>query len=204
MSEELLAGEWNSRRYMPHFDGENLIQHITFHLADSMSAKALQAVDQIIATVPEDQRARERRTRIEALVDSGFGSCILREPDVARMVQDSLLHFDGARYRVMEWVIMPNHVHLLVQPMRPWKVGSIVASWKKWTARKICDHLGANRIDNGPIWHREYWDRYIRDEKHLASAVEYIHYNPVKARLAGKPELWPWGSAALRSRGESN
>ena len=68
-------------------------------------------------------------------------------------------------------------------PIAGWTVAKIVASWKKFTARKICD----DRRDSGedglrdPVWHREYWDRYIRDQRHFEQAVEYIHLNPVKA-----------------------
>jgi putative transposase len=49
------------------------------------------------------------------------------------------------------------------------------------------------------VWHREYWDRYIRDENHLQQAVKYIDENPVKAGLAAKPEDWLWGSAFAKN-----
>ena len=54
-----------------------------------------------------------------------------------------------------------------------------------------------NGDPNGaPVWHREYWDRYMRNENHLAQAIDYIHKNPVKARLVNSPEEWLWSSAA--------
>jgi len=55
------------------------------------------------------------------------------------MVQGSLLAFDSQRYRLLAWVVMPNRVHVLFQPINGWTVAKIVASWKKFTARKICD-----------------------------------------------------------------
>jgi len=112
------------------------------------------------------------------------------------MVQASLLTFNSQRYRLLAWVVMPNHVHVLFQPLNGWTVAKIVAAWKKFTARKICDDLrDSGKGPSAPIWHREYWDRYIRDQTHLAQVIEYIHLNPVKAGLVATPDHWPWSSA---------
>src|SRR5258708_39048913 len=77
-------------------------------------------------------------------MDAGNGSYVLREPPIAELVQGSLLCFDGERYRLLAWVVMPNHVHVLFQPISGWTVGKIAASWKKFTARGICDWRRAN------------------------------------------------------------
>ena len=112
------------------------------------------------------------------------------------MLQDSLLTFDSVRYWLLAWVVMPNHVHVLFEPMEGWTVAKIVAGWKKFTARKILDQGRAGDEDvDEPVWHREYWDRYIRDERHFRQVVEYIHLNPVKAGLVRRAELWGWSSA---------
>jgi REP element-mobilizing transposase RayT len=80
--------------------------------------------------------------------------------------------------------------------MNGWTAAKIVASWKKFTANKICDHrLRTGEGPRPPIWHREYWDRYIRNQDHLQQAIDYIHLNPVKAGIAATPEAWPWSSA---------
>ncbi len=154
----------------------------------------------------------ERRRRVEEWIDAGHGSCVLREPGIAAMVQESFLTFDSKRYRLLAWVVMPNHVHVLFQPMAGWTVAKIVASWKKFTARKICDawrESGEGPVEHGlsgrqsgdwrsqGVWHREYWDRYIRDERHFLRAIEYIHLNPVKAGLVEAAENWKWSSAYL-------
>jgi len=65
------------------------------------------------------------------------------------MVQESLLTFDSQRYRLLAWVVMPNHVHVLFQPMNGWTVAKIVAAWKKFTARKICDDRRDSCEDSG-------------------------------------------------------
>jgi putative transposase len=141
---------------------------------------------------PEGKRDAARRKRIEAWANAGHGSCILREPHIAGIVQSAFLLFDGNRYRLIAWVVMPNHVHVLIQPIAPWTVARIVASWKTFTGRKFCK-IGA--VSSALVWHREYWDRYIRNQEHLAQAIEYIHKNPVKAGLVKKAERWPWSSA---------
>jgi len=82
--------------------------------------------------------------------------------------------------------------------MNGWSVAKIVASWKKFTARRIRDYLrDANReIGASRIWHREYWDRAIRNDRHFQQAKEYIRLNPVKAGLVSSEEDWPWSSAS--------
>lgn len=85
-------------------------------------------------------------------------------------------------------------------------MAKIVASWKKFTGRKIKDWIRANQeicvpgsavLPNceGPVWHHEYWDRYIRNEKHFHAALDYIHQNPVKSGLCVEPSNWKWSSA---------
>jgi REP element-mobilizing transposase RayT len=187
---------WHSRGYLPHFESPEATQHVTFHLADSLPKTVLLRLEAELKTFPEEKRDAERRKRIEAWIDAGHGSCILRNATIAGMVQQSLLRFDAHRYRLLAWVVMPNHIHVLFQPMNGWTAAKIVASWKKFTANKICDHRF--RTGEGPappVWHREYWDRYIRNQDHFQQAIDYIHANPVKAGIAATPEAWPWSSA---------
>lgn len=186
---------WHSRGYLPHLENRGT-QHVTFHLADSLPQYTLQQIEWELKSLRAEKRDVERRKRIEAWVDTGLGSCVLREPSIADMVQQSLLMFDARRYRLLEWVVMPNHVHVLFEPIRGWTVAKIVASWKKFTARKICeDQRDRGQTLIAPVWHREYWDRFIRDQKHLRQTIEYIHMNPVKAGLIANPEGWLWSSA---------
>ena len=80
-----------------------------------------------------------------------------------------------------------------------------MAAWKKFTARKICDDL-RDRMEGplAPVWHREYWDRFIRDQRHFEQTVEYIHLNPVKAGLVITAEKWRWSSACSGNAGIPN
>ncbi len=230
--------EWHSRGYLPHYDAAKKIQHVTLHLADSLPHNVIIRLRKEVESLPAEKQQAACRKRVEDWMDAGHGCCILREPKVAGIVQSALLFFDGKRYRVMEWVIMPNHVHVLFQPLPGHTTSGIVASWKKFTARRIREwagradreigdpgNKGADReigdpggspgnatlpsgasgfssislsksICHQPVWHREYWDRFIRNEEHLENARDYIRNNPVKAGLVQNSAEWPWSSAA--------
>ena len=191
------GGGWHSRGYLPHFDGAETVQHVTFHLADSLPKEVVDRLDEEIESLPVEKQDVARRKRVDTWIDAGHGSCVLQNPGIAEMVQTTLLYFDAQRYRLLAWVVMPNHVHVLFQPLNGWSVAKIVASWKKFTARKISDSFKSETgvsVEVSQVWHREYWDRYIRDKSHFYQAMEYIHQNPVKAGLVDMPEGWPWSS----------
>ncbi|MBU1023875.1 transposase, partial [bacterium] len=95
------------------------------------------------------------------------------------------------RYFLLAWVIMPNHVHVLVQIIDGYLLSDLLHSWKRYTAKMINRMLGRK----GRLWQREYWDRYIRNENHLNNAINYIHMNPVKAGFVNSPEEWQFSSA---------
>ena len=200
------ASKWHSRGYLPHFESADAVQHVTYRLADSLSADALARLEHELRAVPQGRRDVERRKQIEAWMDAGHGCCILREPVVAEMVQASFLHFDGERYRLFAWVVMPNHVHVLFESLAGWTVAKVVASWKSFTGRRIAAYMdqagwegrARARRSRGErrVWQREYWDRFMRNEQHFRTAVAYIHDNPVKAGLVEKAEDWPWSSAS--------
>jgi putative DNA methylase len=141
-----------------------------------------------------DLTDKELRQRIARYEDAGHGACVLRDPTCTQIVQDALLHFDGERYRLLEWCVTPNHVHLLVHCRKGTRLGDMVKSWKIHSARLINRRLGRE----GSLWAVNDHDRYIRDLDHLAIARCYIRRNPVKAGLCCKPEDWPWSSAGWR------
>ena len=135
------------------------------------------------------------QVQVEKYLDAGHGSCCLREPHIAAMVQNALLHFDGQRYDLMAWVIMPNHVHTLFRVHEGYMLPGILHSWKSFTAHRIRKfHSYRKRF-----WQAEYFDRFIRNEKHFYAAMNYIHQNPVKAGLCMSPEEWLFSSACYRS-----
>ncbi len=185
---------WRSRGYLPHFDRPGLMQMVTFRLADALpSDKLLDLRDNPMK--PLDARGRQR---VEDLMDSGHGACHLRDPRIAQSVEDNLLHFDGIRYHLLAWVVMPNHVHVMIEVLSGSSLSQIVQSWKSYTSKEANCLLGRS----GRFWQPEYFDRAIRDVRHFNAAMTYIHENPVKAGLVQRPEDWPYSSAG-RYCGES-
>ncbi len=182
---------WHSRGYLPHYEGGEIPQSITFRLHDSLPQALLDQWRDELARLPEDKRQNERRKRIDVALDAGYGECWLRDPRIGQLVEDALLHFDGQRYRLHAWVVMPNHVHALVTPLPENSLSSILHSWKSFTAKEANRGLGRS----GAFWLEEYFDRAIRDENHFNNVVKYIENNPVKAGLCEKPADWLWGSA---------
>lgn len=136
---------------------------------------------------------KELHRRIAAYEDAGAGDCWLKRPPVASLMVDALTHFDGQRYNLLAWCVMPNHVHVLTQSLPGHAVGDVVHSWKRFSAREANRQL--NRVGQ-PFWALDYYDRCIRDQAHFERARNYIHRNPVKAGLCATPEQWPWSSAA--------
>ena len=127
--------EWYSRGYLPHCDRIGLLQSITFRLADSLPQDVLKRLELEIAYVAKERRELHRRKLIEKYMDSGMGCCALKHPVVADMVQSAFLSFDGVKYRLIAWCIMPNHVHVLIEPLI--EVRKIVQSWKSFTGRWV-------------------------------------------------------------------
>lgn len=119
--------EWYSRGYLPHCDRTGLIQSITFRLADSLPQDVLKRLELEVACKKEGQRELYRRKTIEKYIDSGMGCCALQHSAVADIVQNTFFAFDGVKYRLIAWCIMPNHVHVLIEPLI--EVGKIVQSW---------------------------------------------------------------------------
>ena len=182
---------WHSRGYLPHFDGGEIAQTVTFRLFDSMPQAMLEQWRAELQSLPSEEFDREWRKRIDAYLDRGYGNCYLREDRLAEIVQQALRRFDGERYALHAWVVMPNHVHVLFTPKPGWEMSQITHSWKSFTASACNKALQRN----GEFWQREPFDRFIRNDKHYASAVSYIENNPVKAGLCEKPEDWRWSSA---------
>ncbi len=195
LQEELREAGWHNRGYLPHFDGGEITQTINLRLSDSLPKAILKKWERELAESPSAGVEAVLRRRIEHYLDQGYGSCCLKDDRVAAIVQESLLHFDDQRYRLWAWVLMPNHVHILMTPHRSWSLSAIMKSLKSYTSHEANKILGRS----GQFWMEDYFDRYIRDKKHFASAIAYIENNPVKARLCRRPEDWPFSSAWFRA-----
>ena len=181
-----------SRGYLPHTEAVEKPQMITYRLHDSLPSQVLAQYEDELKHLKSGQRERERRQLIEEYLDQGAGSCVLNNEAIAQTVQQNLLHFDGIRYKLHAWVIMPNHVHVLVTPVEVVLLSNIIHSWKSYTAKKANEILGCR----AEFWQREYFDRSIRNQSHFCDVVSYIHNNPVKSGLCKSPSDWLFSSAS--------
>jgi len=182
---------WHEAGRLPHRDGPGLTQFLTFRLAGSFPREVRSEWEHLL-DIEDD---RERRIELEAYLDRGRGECYLRCPDIASLVETALTHFHEEHYHLLAWVIMSNHVHVLL------KVGTvpmseIVESWKKHTANKANRQLKRR----GAFWSPGYFDTFMRDAAHECRTVRYIESNPTKAGLVIDPADWPWSSARFRDR----
>ncbi|MDX9688204.1 REP-associated tyrosine transposase [Halopseudomonas formosensis] len=186
---------WYQARKLPHYDAPHVLQFITFRLADALPITKLRQIEAELRMLPAAEQEIQRRRKVEYWLDQGLGCCALARPELARVFRQGLLLHHGRRYRLMAWCIMPNHVHVLIECR--YSLARIVQSWKSYSARWAVEHnerLGLG-LQGGRVWMRGYWDRYIRDERHLTAAVHYIHSNPVTAGLVKRAEDWQWSSA---------
>ncbi|MBL1256533.1 transposase [Methylocystis sp. Sn-Cys] len=135
----------------------------------------------------------DRRREIDAALDRCDGPRPLADPQAAKTVQNAILHFDGDRYRLLAWCVMPNHVHVVVEAFAGFPLGGLVRSWKAFSAAQINRALARR----GAFWAPDYFDRYVRDETDLAATIDYVENNPVVAGLASTPGDWPWSSASV-------
>jgi REP element-mobilizing transposase RayT len=182
---------WYSSKYLPHFDSPGVQQYITYRLADSLPMERRGEW----AAILEVEDELERQRKLEHYLDLGHGACHLRDGRVAQVVQDNLWHHDGVQYRLLAWVVMPNHVHALIELWQT-PLGKILQSWKSYTSKAANKILGCE----GKFWQDDFFDRYIRDEEHYRRVVRYIENNPIKAGLVRFAAEWPWSSARFRNQ----
>ena len=165
---------WRSRGYIPHCDGAQMVQHVVFGLADAL---------------PDDAALDN-----DSALDACAGACVLRDPTPARIAEATLLHDDGERYRLFAWCVMPNHVHVLFEQRAGHRLSDVVQAWKSVSAHRINKALDLQ----GPLWRREYFDRFMRDGDHFATTKRYVEMNPVAAGLCERAEDWAFSSAGWK------
>ena len=189
-------------RRLPHWSQPGAIAFITWRTFDSMPRAILDQWHGERARLlreceidPDDPEWRRQLNREKPEVgrsildrlwnrwqldlDAGHGACALRRADLARIVADSLLHFDGVRYLMLDFVVMPNHVHVLVCFPDDATMLTQCESWKHFTATQINRRLKLR----GRFWQQEAFDHLVRTEAQLQHLREYVARNPEKSGL---------------------
>ncbi len=186
------------RGRLPHWEKEDGIYFVTFRLADSLPKDVLEEVESERKQTEKILRKLERKLsvsekqkidwlfseKIDSYLDKNYGECYLRNPEIAEIVADAIKHFEGSRYHLFAWCIMPNHVHAVFRSIQKNELAEILHSWKSYTAHKI------NRIlaREGRLWQREYYDHLVRDQEEFERIIHYVLDNPLNANL----ENWQW------------
>jgi len=187
-----------TRRNLPHWTcaGRGTIYWVAFRLADSIPQEKLRPLqekrERWLATHPEpwDELSRsDYQSRfpdqIETWLDSGYGSCALARPEVRAALVGCLTRFEGTRLRLPASVIMPNHVHALIEPLIGNTLPELLKGIKGASAREANRLLGRS----GTFWLDESYDHIVRDASEFEAFVNYIVANPTKAGLS-PDEFW--------------
>jgi len=226
------------RRRLPHWQPEGQVFFITSRLFGSLPASAIERLRferERLEKEPERkgellrQRALRQAKRMFGLLDEALAAEAerpeasspqwLRDSKVAVLVRDAIHHREGNLWQVHRYVVMPNHLHLLIEPLpvenseqtvkqangNP-EAGAdlkdaceapcsslavIMHGLKLYTARRANRLLGRS----GAFWQDENYDHWVRDGEEYDRIVYYIDHNPVKAGLCRHPAEWPWSSA---------
>lgn len=185
-----------TRRNLPHWKREGAIYWMTFRMADSLPAGKLKRwkleSEEWKQSHPEPwddftwkEYDRLFGDRLEEWLDAGHGSCALARPEIRTIVQQALLRFNGERLTIHGAVIMPNHVHLLLELHSGEDLSKIMKGIKGASARQANKLLGTTGI----FWMEESYDHIVRSEAQYDRLQCYIAENPIKAHL-NRHQFW--------------
>ncbi|MEK0451150.1 MAG: hypothetical protein RL088_3418 [Verrucomicrobiota bacterium] len=185
---EPIARAWG--RNLPHWRQEGCVYFVTFRTDDSIPQEVLRSwnderanwdvarSDSPDAEAEAAEFERHFSARKERFLDDGYGACLLKHPDVRRIVVDVLCSYDGRAdgYALDAFVIMPNHFHALVAPSQARPLSKVVKDWKSISAHRINESLGRS----GALWQAETWDHIVRSAEQMEKFRRYIEGNPAK------------------------
>jgi len=195
--------EKHTSSYLPHWRIPGATYAVSFRLADSLPesiradhlrrkevlTKRLEELSSqsgsrnaITALVSiRSEISALHQTLVDAALDEGHGSCHLMQPELGDLVMEALRHFDGTRYDLVAWSVMPNHVHVIFKPADGEKLERILHSWKSFTAKQANLILGIA----GEFWQAEYFDHIARDGEDFRNQIRYVLENPRKGHASG-------------------
>ncbi len=170
---------------IPHWNQSDCVQFVTFRLADSLPQSKLQEYrskrEEWLSThsKPWDTAAQEEYDNLfcavmDKWIDAGYGECVLKDKRIRDVVTDVILYSDGVKYDIYAFVIMPNHVHILLTPRDGNTVQRIVGDWKSASSHKI--NILSDR--KGAVWERESFDHLVRNADDFNGYLDYITENP--------------------------
>ncbi len=195
---------------LPHWFQTGRLYFVTYRTDDSLPAGVtrlwLRQRDDWLLRQGIDPRSADWKSRLALLpsrlrhqfhavfseaflrhLDRGHGECVLKRPEISQIVAESLLFFDGVRFELTDFAVMPNHVHVLAGLWGDTDILDQCYSWKKNSAMRINKALGRK----GRFWHEESFDHLVRCEEQFHMLQDYVRSNPQKAGLRdGQFVLW--------------
>ncbi len=174
--------DWGT--FLPHWHQDGKYVFVTFRLHDSLPQEKLDQLreekESWLKRHPQPWDIKVTKEYIEKFgkavdkwLDNGHGDCLLKKQCNRKIVEDALLFFNGKRYDLVAFVVMPNHVHILMKLKEGFDLTEIMRSLKSYTAKEI----NKSEKKSGPVWQSESYDRLIRDEVHFDNVVRYIIAN---------------------------
>ena len=192
------------KNHLPHWQQPDCWQFVTWSLGDAISLSARQKLnfekDIWLKTHPkpwtpeiEKDYYESFEGRVQKWLDAGIGSCLLRNRNIRLQLENNLKYGNGTQYILDAFVVMPNHVHMVLMPINDHHLADIMQGIKSSSSHQI-NHAHQRK---GKLWMEDYWDRMIRDTTHHMRVRRYIKRNPEKAKL--RPDeysLWEKDSGA--------
>ena len=189
--------------YLPHWTKEGATYSVTFRLADSLSKEILEnwlferknivetakQIGRPLSEVEEKRLLRLHSEKVERYLDAGHGACWMKQDRIAGIVAGAITYFDGQRYGLAAWCVMPNHAHVVLKPNHGYALPDIQHSWKSFSAKQANKALARR----GKFWQEESYDHLIRDEADFDHCVAYTLVNPELAGLKG----WRWSGKGV-------
>jgi replication-associated recombination protein RarA len=174
---------------LPHWRQDGAMYFVTWRTADSMPSERidqwmkeraawLKAHPEPWSSRDEEEYYRLFPDRWEAWLDEGHGECLLARPEVRQIVEEVLRNEDGTKYRLEDFIVMPNHVHVLLSPLGRHTLSEITQAWKSTTAHRTNKLLGRT----GTFWQKESFDHIVRSAEQAQKFRQYIQENPTGLR----------------------
>ncbi len=187
--------DWEAARVergknLPHVKQQGCIYFVTFRMHDSVPLELIVKWERerkiyLAQNPPPHSEEQEREVhrlyayRVEQYVDRGVGSCLLERESVRRHVEEAMLFEDGERYWIGDYVIMPNHIHVLAMLDAGADIEVVCRQWKSVSAHRINEEIGRA----GRFWQTESFDHVLRGPEYLEKAREYIRRNPERVAV---------------------
>ena len=189
--------------FLPHWRQDGCTYFVTFRLADSLPSRLIREIDELkerwlklqnidaqtpnwhenlnqLSMQKQIEFRRHVAVAVESRLDQALGNCTLAKLENAEIVASALRHFHQDRVMCGDFVVMPNHVHVLLMPINGYELEDLLRSIKGFSSKRINELEGTS----GTIWHKDSYDHVVRDFQQLEAFQKYIAANPRKANLS--------------------